>query len=118
MTITRTLFKGFSVAASLMTSYAGATELGGSSYPMGAENYLSAAMPPPGFYKMVYATRYTANKLKDGNGNTLPIDFKVTATAIAPRFVWVTDKIFLGGQVAYGAVVPLVNLDISVNGTS
>lgn len=107
-----------SLAAVLAAPLAGATELGGSSYPMGAENYLTGAMPPPGFYTLAFATRYSADKLKDGQGNTVPVNFKVTANAISPRFVWVTDKTFLGGQVAHAAIVPLVNLDVGVNGAS
>jgi hypothetical protein len=107
-----------SLAAALAAPLAGATETGGSSYPMGAENYLSGAMPPPGFYTLVFANRYSADKLKDGQGNNVPVNFKVTANAIAPRFVWVTDKKLFGGQVAHAAIVPLVNLDVGVNGAS
>lgn len=95
-----------------------ATENGGSSYPMGAENYMTGAMPPPGFYTLLFMSRYSADELKDNAGNKVPVNFKVSANAVAPRFIWVTDKKLLGGQVAHAMIVPVVNLDVSVNGAS
>jgi hypothetical protein len=97
---------------------ASASEGGGSSYPMGAENYLTGAMPPPGFYTLAFINHYSADELKDDSGNTVPVDFRVRATAISPRFVWVTGNTLFGGQVAHAVIVPLVNLDVSVAGAS
>jgi hypothetical protein len=103
-------------ATALLAGVASATEGGGSSYPMGAENYLTGAMPPPGFYTLAFINRYSADKLKDGAGNTVPVDFSVRATAVSPRFVWVTGNTLFGGQVAHAVIVPLVDLDVSVAG--
>lgn len=105
------------IAATIISQAAVATEGGGSTYPMGAENYLVGALPPPGFYTLFYAEHYTADTLKDNNGNTVPINFKVTADALIPRFVWVTGNTFLGGQVAHAILIPLVRLNVNVNGT-
>jgi hypothetical protein len=102
----------------LLMPCAFATEAGGSSYPMGAENYLTGAMPPPGFYTLAFVNHYSADELKDDSGNRVPVDFSVRATAISPRFVWVTGNKLLGGQVAHAAIVPLVDLDVSVAGAS
>jgi hypothetical protein len=107
------LFVGVSLAPSAF-----ATEGGGSSYPMGAENYLTGAMPPPGFYTLAFISHYRANELKDGSGNKVPVEFSVRATAISPRFIWVTENKLFGGQVAHAAIVPLVDLDVSVAGSS
>ncbi len=93
-----------------------ATEGGGSTYPMGAENYMSAAMPPAGLYTILFANRYGADELKDKRGDTIPVDFKVTANVLAPRFVWVRDATLFGGQVAHAMIVPLVDLEVRVNG--
>lgn len=112
-----TIASMFAVATTI-TFNVNATEGGGSSYPMGAENYMTGAMPPPGFYTVAYANRYRADKLKDSNGNNAPVNFKVTATAISPRFVWVTNNTLFGGQVAHALIVPLVDLDVQVNATS
>jgi hypothetical protein len=107
---------GLAMTAVIASPAAIATEGGGSTYPMGAESFLTGALPPPGLYPLVYATRYSADKLKDNNGNTVPLAFKVTANAVVPRLVWVTDNKLFGGQVAHALLVPLVNLDVNVGG--
>ncbi len=102
--------------ALVLTTEAQATEGGGSNYPMGAENYLMGALPPPGVYPLIYANRYAADDLMDDSGDSLPIDFRLRANVVAPRLVWVTDKTILGGQLFHAALLPLVDLDVSVNG--
>jgi hypothetical protein len=112
------IIRAVAAATFFMGSTAYATEGGGSSYPMGAENYLAGAMPPSGFYTLAFVNRYSADKLKDDAGNTVPVDFRVRATAVAPRFIWVTGNTLFGGQVAHAMIVPLVDLDVSVAGAS
>lgn len=110
---------GFAVGLTMLASSAvQATEGGGSNYPMGAENFMMGALPPPGVYPLVYAQRYTADELNDDAGDALPIDFDLEANVIAPRLLWVTDKTILGGQLFAAALLPLVDLDVSVNGMS
>lgn len=103
---------GLAMAAMAMFQSARATEGGASIYPMGAESFLAGALPPPGLYPILYATRYSADELKNNNGDTIPLDFKVTAKAVVPRLVWVTDRTLFGGQVAHALLVPLVELDV------
>lgn len=95
-----------------------ATESGGSSYPMGAENYMSGAMPPPGFYGIVYSSHYDADSLRGNDGEKLPVDFRVRASSIDPRFIWVTDQQILGGTLALHTIMPLVDLKVDLNGQS
>lgn len=83
---------------------------------MGVENYLTGLVPSPGMYSLIYAEHYSADSFKDGGGNSLPIDFNLEANVVAPRLVWVTDRTFLGGQVVHAALIPFVDLDVSVNG--
>ena len=91
-----------------------ATEGGGSIYPVGAENYLCCALPPPGLYGMVLGQSYSANKVRDNDGNTVtPSGFKVRANVIAPRLVWVTDSTIAGASLAVHAIVPLVDLKVT-----
>ncbi|WP_432695890.1 SphA family protein [Marinobacterium sp. YM272] len=104
--------------AMLCSSAAQATEGGGSNYPMGAENYLVGALPPAGVYPLIYAQHYSADDLNDDSGNSLPIDFSLDANVVAPRLLWVTDKTIFGGQFVAAALLPLVDLDVSVNGLS
>ncbi|MDP2072799.1 transporter [Hydrogenophaga sp.] len=96
-----------------------ATEGGGSTYNPGVENFLVGAAPPPGFYVLEYLTHYRANKVMDSNGNVAtPPDFKLRATAAATRFVWSTPTQVAGGNLVMHAIVPLVNLKVSVGAFS
>ncbi len=93
-----------------------ATEGGTSSYPVGAENYTCCALPPPGTYGMVWYQNYSADTVRDNDGNDVSpsSDFQVTANAVVPRIVWVTDKTFQGASVALHYIQPLVDLDVTV----
>ena len=106
-------------AAFIASTGAYATEGGGTIYPVGAENYVCCALPPPGIYGMVFAQHYWADEVKDNNGNTLPIPgFKVKATAIAPRFVWITGQQVAGASLGFHAILPVVSLDVTVPGAN
>ena len=93
-----------------------ATEGGGSSYPMGADNYMTGAMPPPGFYAQMFAERYRADRLLDNRGKSALDDFHLSADVIAPRLIWVTEQKVLDGALAFHLNVPLVDLRVDVNG--
>ncbi|WP_053221261.1 SphA family protein [Pseudomonas fildesensis] len=93
-----------------------ATEGGGSSYPMGAENYMTGAMPPPGFYTQIFAESYRADRLLDNRGKSALDDFHLRADVIAPRLIWVTEQKVLDGDLAFHLNVPLVDLRVDVNG--
>lgn len=105
-------------AAALASTASFATEFGGSIYPNGAENYMSGAVPPPGTYFLLYGSHYEANSLRDNAGKTVPVDFKVKATALAPRVVWVSDRQVLGGNLVLHAIAPLVDLKVKAAGSS
>ena len=93
-----------------------ATEGGGSSYPMGADNYMTGAIPPPGFYAQIFAERYRADRLLDNRGKSALDDFHLSADVIAPRLIWVTEQKVLDGALAFHLNVPLVDLRVDVNG--
>ncbi len=100
--------------ALLLCGTARATEGGGSIYPVGVENYLCCALPPPGLYGMAFGEIYSADKVRDNNGNTVtPSGFKVRANVIAPRLVWVTNQTIAGASLAVHAIVPLVDLKVT-----
>ncbi|HEY8906772.1 MAG TPA: transporter [Rhodoferax sp.] len=102
-----------------ITQPALAGEGGGSSYNGGVENFMTGAAPPPGFYVVEYGNVYSADTLKDGSGNTIPVPgFKVKAVAAATRFVWSTRENMLGGNLVWHAIVPLVDLEVSAAGAS
>lgn len=101
-----------------LVQVAHATEGGGSTYPLGAENYMSGAMPPPGFYGQVFSTHYEADTLRGNDGDSLPVDFRVRANVIAPRLIWVSEQQLFGGNLAFAALFPFVDLKVEVNGQS
>ncbi|MGY4494510.1 SphA family protein [Pseudomonas sp. TE3610] len=108
------LMAGSALAVALPAAHG--TEGGGSSYPMGAENYLTGAMPPPGWYAQVFAESYRADRLLDKQGHKAVNDFHLSADVIAPRLIWVTNQKLLGGDLAFHVNVPLVDLKVDVNG--
>lgn len=96
-----------------------ATEGGGSTYAHGTENYMVGAVPPPGLYGMVFTNHYSADQMNDPTGKDLGIPgFKVSATAIAPRLIWVPGVKVMGGDLVTHVVAPLVNLKVSALGVS
>lgn len=102
-----------STALAATANLANATEAGGTIYPPGNENYTCCALPPPGVYGMVFASHYSADDVKGNSGQSIfPSDFKVTANAVVPRVVWVTDKEVAGASLGFHAILPLVDLDV------
>lgn len=112
-TATGTLALGL---GALVAAPAHAGENGGSSYPHGAENWASGALPPPGDYLLEYANLYTADRLNDGDGNSAVPGFSADAYAVVNRYVHVTDKKILGANYAFHVVVPVVDLTVEAAG--
>jgi hypothetical protein len=114
------ILRAVAIAAAVIASTGvQATEGGGSIYPVGAENYVCCALPPPGFYGMVFLQHYRATEVKDNDGNTIPIPgFKVSAPAVVPRFIWITGQQIAGASLGFHAILPVVKLDVTVPGLS
>jgi hypothetical protein len=92
-----------------------ATEGGGSIYAVGNENFTCCALPPPGLYGIVYAQSLTADKVRGNDGQVVtPSTFKVKATALAPRLVWVSPYQLAGASFGLHTILPIVNLDVNV----
>ena len=109
------------LGAALLTAASAsfATEGGGSTYPVGAENHLAGAAPPPGVYVLEYVNVYSADRVNDGQGQAVPIPgFKVNAVAAATRIAWVTNTPVMGGQLVAHAILPLVKVKVSAAGRS
>lgn len=110
------------IAASLLlgaVSTVQAAEGGGSNYASGGDNFLMGAVPPPGFYTLVFGNMYRADKVLDHNGNTVtPDDFKLSANVIAPRFVWSTPYEIGSGTLVMHGIFPLVDLKVEAMGNS
>ncbi|TWB12279.1 hypothetical protein FBZ89_12657 [Nitrospirillum amazonense] len=93
-----------------------ATESGGNSYPPGASIYLAGAMPPPGEYVLFQPNYYTADRMNDGGGNKLPLDFSVESASQTFRGFVVTPYRLFGAQVASEVILPIVDLHVEVAG--
>jgi len=87
----------------------------GNEYPNGVEGIKAASLPPPGVYLRTYAFWYGSDDLKGPDSNTLPIGFDVGVLAVSPRLIWVTNTKFLGGNLAFDAMVPIINTDLKIN---
>lgn len=96
----------------LPSGFARATESGGGAYPNGAEDFMAGALPPPGTYVLNYLNYYAADDFK----NDLIPDFKLRAVADVVRVVHVTKKQVLGASWAVQTLIPVVYLDVHMNG--
>jgi hypothetical protein len=111
------LFMGAALLTAASASFA--TEGGGSTYPVGAENHLAGAAPPPGVYVLEYVNVYSADRVNDAQGQAVPIPgFKVNAVAAATRIAWVTDTPVMGGQLVAHAILPLVKVSAAGQSSS
>lgn len=90
-----------------------AAENGNTQYAPGASQFYAGAIPPiEGLFFLSQTSYFSANRVNDGNGNEVPIDFKVRATSETLRFLYVSD-VHVGDATLWGQlVVPLVNLDL------
>lgn len=103
------------ILAATAAQPANATERGGSVYPPGVENFVCCALPPPGVYGMVYGQHYRADKVRGDAGQVVtPPTFKVRATTVVPRLVWVLPQQVAGASLAMHAIQPLVDLEVNV----
>ena len=105
------------LAASLALTIAfaaSATENGTTSFPSGGDDFLVAAMPPPGFYGVIYTNRYRADHVAGSSGD-LPFErFDLRVNALALRFDWVKPVTVFGAD-RWGTlfVVPLLDVDLA-----
>ena len=89
-----------------------ATEGGGGSYPNGAEDFLAGMLPPPGTYFINYFSYYRANNIKDNSGDTVPVHFRLNATADVFRFIHITKHKIFGADWGFNILVPLVDVHV------
>ncbi len=86
---------------------------GGQSYPNGAEAFMSGAVPPPGTYFLDYMYYYSADSMKDDNGDDIGAFDDVSVLANVFRFLWVSDKQILGGNYGMHVFLPILDVDLN-----
>lgn len=83
-------------------------------YSNGVEGLKAATIAPPGFYYRMYNYYYDADTMTDKSGNKANIDFDIELYAMANRFLWVTEKTFLGADIFMDVTIPLVSSNLSI----
>lgn len=83
-------------------------------YPNGVEGFMAGAIPPPGTYFLDYIEYYKATKLKDKDGNDIPVNFNLKAMANVFRVIHTTKQQILGGFWGMQIIVPVVKTDVSL----
>ncbi len=99
----------------LLTGGGRALAGGGQSYPNGAEGFLSGMVPPPGFYFLDYGYFYSADTMKDDNGDDIGAFDSVSVLANVFRFLWISDKKILGADYGMHAFVLVAGVDLDFN---
>jgi len=91
---------------------AAATELGGSSYPVGVElGY--GDMLPPGLYNLTYYSHARASSLKGDSGQDLGwARYRLTADTISYRLQYVWQTTMLGASAESALVLPFLAVDL------
>lgn len=85
-------------------------------YVGGIEGTKGASVPPEGFYYRGYLVHYELDSIQSDSGNLNDISGSVTA--FANRFIWVTDKKFLGADYGMEAIVIAQHNDFDFAKTS
>lgn len=85
-------------------------------YVPGIEGIRAASAPPPGTYYIGYLVHYDIDSLKvPGTDDDMPGKNGGSVTALANRFVHMTDNKFLGADYGIEAVIPIINKDLNLN---
>lgn len=89
-------------------------------YVPGIEGMGGPSLPPPGNYYRGYLVHYDIDKLTTDKGKSVPGSNKGKVTALAHRFIRVTEKKFLGADYAFEAIVQMqhTSLDFKVAGVN
>lgn len=85
---------------------------GATSYPHGSEDFMSGAVPPPGFYYIHYLYHYHSNGFKNNQGhdyNFGPLsDMRINVTANAMRFIYVSNFKLFGADIGAHTLIPVL----------
>ncbi|MET0349008.1 MAG: transporter [Rhizobacter sp.] len=111
-----------SAVTAAFTAPAFAAENGQVRALLGAPSYELATPQFPGIYGQLWYQHYSADKVRDNNGDevsrsvTVPnvgvvpvkVDTKVRADVIVPRVTWITEQLIAEGRLGFSASLPLV----------
>ena len=85
-------------------------------YVAGVEGSQAASVPPPGMYYLGYLVNYNIDDFRiPGTSENLPGHNSGTVTALANRFVWITNYKLLGADYGVEAIVPVMRTSLTLN---
>lgn len=85
-------------------------------YVPGVEGLQGASVPPPGFYYLGYLVNYNIDDFRaPGTSSNLPGHNRGTVTALANRFVWISQYKLLGADYGMDAIVPVMRTSLTIN---
>lgn len=85
-------------------------------YVPGVEGLQGASVPPPGFYYLGYLVNYNIDDFRaPGTSSNLPGHNRGTVTALANRFVWISQYKLLGADYGMEAIVPVMRTSLTIN---
>lgn len=79
---------------------------------LGFTNFIDGASPGPGWYLSEYFQFYTANELKDNNGDDLPGDNDLDVFVNLNQIIYQSDVSFLGGNPGLDVIIPIVDINV------
>lgn len=86
-------------------------------YVPGIEATGGAFLPPaPGLYYRAYLVHYDIQDVVDSRGDAQPGSNTGTVSALANRFVWVTERKFLGADYGVEAIIPVQRTSLDFDG--
>ncbi|MCM2297630.1 transporter [Rhodoferax sp.] len=99
-----------------LTALASVGASAGGHYVPGVEGIQAASVPPPGMYYLGYLVNYSIDELRaPGSSNTVPLSNTGTVSALANRFVYITNTKVLGADYGMEAIVPVLRKSLNFN---
>lgn len=84
-------------------------------YVPGIEGLSAAAAPPEGLYYRGYLMHYDIDSFHDTNGDAAPGNNSGSVNALAHRFIWMTDKTFLGADYGMETIIPMLDIEFDLD---
>jgi hypothetical protein len=113
-TVLPKLVAGFALLATIaLPQVSTATETGGDNIGQGSEGFFAGMLPDPGWYGVLYANYYNANRFNDSHGNSSIPGFNFSAEVLAARLFYMSNLRLAGGRLGAFAIGSIASLQSS-----
>ncbi|CAM5794556.1 transporter [Ottowia pentelensis] len=104
------------VMATLVGLLAGASAYAEGHYVAGVEGIQAASAPPPGDYYLAYLVHYDIDNFRvPGSDAKLPGSNTGSVTALANRFIKITNVKVFGADYGFEAIVPVIRTSLDIH---